>query len=379
MDIEFTQDQRRFRLAVRELLTSEEVRAEVARARAVPDTGEPGLLAAYRLLGARGWLAPNWPPEYGGIGASIVEKAIVTEEMIAAGVPDVTHTLSVDIVGLAIEQFGSPELKARWLPGLAAGEAIGCVLFSEPGTGSDLASLSTRAQRDGAGWRLRGHKLYSLKAHLGDFALCVARTGDSDVRYQDLTVFVLPLDAGGVVIDPLWAMTDEHFGDVTLDGPLVTEADVLGEVGDGWRIAGEILRLERTGIELESKACRAVDAAIAAAPADTGYADRLVALDAQARAGRLLSWRAVGTIADDERDEPLYAMAKWYTSEIAAEAVRLAADLAGPAGALTARDPAATPGVLVEHSYRDGPGFTIASGTSEMMLSIVAADLGLPT
>lgn len=377
MDTKFTAEQQRFRQEVRALLAQEEVRSEVARVRALPATREPGLLAAYRLLGARGWLAPNWPAEYGGIGATMVEKAIVTEEMIAMGVPDVTHTLSIDIVGLAVYQFGSPKLKAQWLPSLAAGETIGCVLFSEPDTGSDLASLTTRAERDGAGWRLYGRKRYGLKTLVGDFALCLARTEEREVRYQGLTVFVVPLDTAGIVVEPVWAMTDEHFGDVTLNGPLVTEADVLGEVGDGWRIANEVLRLERTGIELEAKACRAVGATIATATEDTCYAERLVALDAEAQAGRLLSWRAVGMLVDDVRDDVLSAMAKWYTSETAAEAARLAAELAGPAGALSVRDPAAPLGTLVEHSYRDAPGFTIASGTSEMMLSIIATALGL--
>jgi alkylation response protein AidB-like acyl-CoA dehydrogenase len=379
VDLSLPPAQERFRQDVRALLGQEAVRAEVARVRRLPATEEPGLLDTYRLLGERGWLAPNWPAEYGGIGATVVEKAIVTEEMIAAGVPDVAHTLSIDIVGLAVYLHGTPEQKARWLPGLAAGESLGCVLFSEPSTGSDLGSVATRAEPDGDGWRLRGRKIYSLKAHLGDFALCVARTGESEVRYGGLTVFIVPLDTPGIVATPLWTMADEHFGDLTLDGPVVTEADVLGEVGDGWLVAGEVLRLERTGIELEAKARRAVDAMLATAPDDTAYADRLVALDAEARAGQLLSWRAVGTIADDVRDEPLYAMSKWHTSETARAAAVLATELAGMAGALSIRDESAA-GSLVEHSYRDGPGFTIASGTSEMMLSVIASTaLGLPT
>ena len=130
---------------------------------------------------------------------------------------------------------------------------------------------------------------------------------------------------------------------------------------------------------MEAKACRTMDAALSDAPADSGHADRLVALDAEARAGRLLSWRAIGSLVDGTPDEALYAMAKWHTSETAAEAARLAAELGGLAGALSPRDPAAPAGSLVEHGYRDAPGFTIASGTSEMMLSIVATTLGLPT
>jgi alkylation response protein AidB-like acyl-CoA dehydrogenase len=385
VDLRFTPEQELFRQDVRELLRRDAVQAEAEHARRLPPGREPGQLEVYRELGKRGWLAPNWPVEYGGLGRTIVEKVIVTEELIAHGIPDVVHTLSIDIVGYTLYLHGSAEQKQRWLPRLAAGDSVGCVLFTEPDTGSDLSALATRAEPEGSGWRLHGRKTYSLKAHLADFGLCAARTTDSPVRYHGLSVFVVPMDTPGVVVEPLWTMAGERFGDVVLNGPLMTGADVLGELDDGWRIVGDLLRVERTGIEFEARSRRTVRTMLAALPGgaagvDVAYADRLVELDALARAGRLLAWRAVGSLAGGRPDEILCAMAKWHTSETARLAAVLSTEVCGLGAALSARDPDAPPGGLLESDYRDAPGHTLASGSSEMMLSLIASGaLGLPT
>jgi alkylation response protein AidB-like acyl-CoA dehydrogenase len=385
MDLRLSPEQRDFRAGLRELLSQPAVRAEARQARLLPAGQEPGLLEVYRQLGKRGWLAVNWPVEYGGLGGTLADKAILTEELIAYGIPDVVHTLSIDIVGLALHEYGTVAQKRRWLPRLAGGDGIGCVLFSEPDTGSDLAALTTRAERDGSGWRLRGRKVYGLKSWLADFGLCAARTSDSPVRYHGLTVFVLPMDTPGVVAEPLWTMAEEHFGDITLDGPLMTPADVLGEVDDGWRVINGLLRLERTGIEWEAKARRMVDTMLAVQPADAAdrtdpaYAARLVELDAEVKASRLLAWRAVNSLTEALPDQARYAMAKWHTSETARSAAQLSAEVCGLGATLSARDPDAPAGGLLEADYRDAPGYTLASGTSEVMLSLIASALGLPT
>lgn len=384
MDLRLTPDQEQFRQEVCDLFCEESVQAEAARAYRLPPDEEPGLLEVYRRLGERGWNAVNWPVEYGGLGQTLVEKAIVTEEMIAHGVPYVLHTLSIDIVGLALHMYGTPDQKQRWLPRLASGEGGACVLFSEPGVGSDLSALATRAESDGDGWRLHGRKIYAQKAHFADFALCAARTTDSGVKYQGITVFIVPLPTPGVVMEPLWSMADEQFNSVTLTGPIMTAADVLGTVDEGWNVIGQVLALERTGIELESKGQGLLDALVARALADGtlagSYGERLVELDAQVRAGRLLSWRALGGLADGALDEVLCAMAKWHTSETARSVAALSTEVCGLAAALSARDEDALPGWPIESGYRDAPGFTLGSGTSEIMLSLVAsAALGLPS
>jgi alkylation response protein AidB-like acyl-CoA dehydrogenase len=187
MDLALSADQQEFQQAVCRLLCEESVRTEVAGLRRLPPGQEPGLLQVYRRLGERGWLAPNWPVEYGGLGTGIVEKAILTEQLIRHGVPDVVHTLSVDIVGLAVQLLGTADQQRQWLPRLASGSTAGCVLLSEPEIGSDLSGLTSRAEPDGDGWRLYGRKIYNLKSQLADLALCAVRTTDSAVRFHGLT------------------------------------------------------------------------------------------------------------------------------------------------------------------------------------------------
>ncbi|WP_432841891.1 acyl-CoA dehydrogenase family protein [Dactylosporangium sp. CA-092794] len=380
-----TDEQEKFRAQVCDLLCEAPVRAEVARARRVPLEQEPGLLDLHRRLGERGWLAPNWPPEYGGLGATIVEQAILSEELIRHWVPDNVHTLGIDIVGLALHLFGTGEQKARLLPGLARGETTASVLFSEPEIGSDLASLTTRAEPDGDGWRLYGRKVYSMKTHLSDFALCAARTSSGPVSYHGITLFVVPLRSVGVGIEPLWNLTEERFDDVTLGGIRVTRADVLGEVDDGWQVVNQVLPLERTGIDSAAKAARLLDALLRHARetgrlSDPAYAHRLLDLDARVRAARLLAWRCVLNLRDGKPDEVHSASAKWYTTEVAKELSGLALEVAGLDGALDARDEAAVAGGVFDAAYREAPGLTLAAGTSEIMLYFVGTSgLGLPS
>lgn len=378
-----TPEQRAYRDTVRALLDTDEVRAETASVRSRPGT-EGGLLDLYRRLGERGLLAPNWPVEYGGSGGGIAEKAILTEELIAHGVPDIAHTLSVDIVGQAVLSYGTERQKARLLPPIARGESIAGVLFSEPGAGSDLSALRTRAERDGDGWRLFGTKVYSAKTHLGDFALCAARTTESEVRFHGVTVFLVPLKSVGVSVEPLWNIGDERFNHVTLSGIRVTAEDVLGTVDDGWHLIGEVLGLERTGIEFQAKARHWLDTVLALAE-DPGGAgdDRLVALDAEVRAARLLAWRCVDRLRAGGHDEVHSAMAKYAAGETARRVALSAAEFCGPGVLLSGDDEeaygTASGTAVLEAAAREAPGLTLASGTSEVMLTLIAATgLGLP-
>ncbi|MEV8516355.1 acyl-CoA dehydrogenase family protein [Dactylosporangium sp. NPDC051484] len=383
--IELTGEQEKFRAEVCELLCEDSVRVAVARSRRMPYGQETGLLDVHRRLGERGWLAVNWPPEYGGLGATLVEKAILTEELILHGVPDTVHTLGIDIVGLALHLFGTEEQRRRLLPGLARGETTASVLFSEPAIGSDLASLTTRAEPDGDGWRLYGRKRYSMKTHQSDFALCAARTSSGPVAFHGITLFIVPLRSVGVSIDPLWNLSDERFDDVTLSGIRVNRADVLGEVDDGWQVINRILPLERTGIDSAAKAARLLDALLRHAAttgrlAEPAYAQRLLDLDARVRAARLLAWRCVLNLRDGRPDEVHSATAKWYSSEVAKELSGLALEVTGLDGVLDARDAAAVADGVFDAAYREAPGLTLAAGTSEIMLYFVGTSgLGLPS
>ena len=380
-----TSEQEKFRIQVRELLSEESVRAEIAASRRIPPGQDRGLLDIHRRLGELGWLAVNWSPEYGGLGGTIVEKAILTEELIRHGVPDSVHVLGIDIAGLALDLIGTDEQKRRLLPGLARGETTASILFSEPATGSDLGSLTTRAEADGDGWRLYGRKVYSVTAHYSDFALCAARTSASAVAYHGITLFIVPLKSMGVTIEPMWNLTEERFDEVILDGIRVSQADVLGEVDDGWQVINQVMPLERTGVDTAAKACRLLDALLRDAVKtgrleDAAYAHRLLDLDARVAAARLLAWRCVMNLRDGNPDEVQSATAKWYATEVAKELSGLAMEVAGLPGVLDARDKAAVSDGMFDAAYREAPGLTLAGGTSEIMLYFIASSgLGLPS
>ncbi|MEU3958190.1 acyl-CoA dehydrogenase family protein, partial [Streptomyces achromogenes] len=283
----------------------------------------------------------------------------------------------------ALLMYGTDDQKERLLPRIARGEGAASILFSEPGVGSDLAALETRAERDGDGWRLRGRKVYSMKSHLADFALCAARTGESDVKYHGITLFVVPLKTPGVLVDPLWNLGDERFGDITLAGVRVTADDIVGEVDGGWEVINHVLGLERTGVEFEAKATRWFDVLLRHA-ADTGllehpvHGPRLVELEGWVRAARLLSWRSVGELAEGRSDEVHNAMAKLLTSEVSKEVAHTALDLTGLPGVLDRHDGRAALHGIGEAAYREAAGLTLASGTSEVMLALIASTgLGL--
>jgi alkylation response protein AidB-like acyl-CoA dehydrogenase len=367
-----------FRAQVREFLASGPVTASVQRLRRHGE--EAGALDVYRWLGERGWLAPSWPAEFGGLGRGEVEAAIVTEEMALAGVPDDVHVLGVDIVGRFLLGVGTPEQQKRLLPPIARGECVAAVLFTEPDGGSDLARLTSRAEPDGDGWRLSGTKIYSQKSQFADVALAAVRTADGPVPFDGITLFLVPMRSAGVSLRPVPNLTNDLFFEVTIDGLRLGPEDVVGEVGDGWRLLNEMLVLERTGIDFHGKIRRWLDAAAADAGrfADPLFAARWAELDARLSAGHALAWRIVADLERGRVDPSTAAMAKWYVTEQARDVAQFCLGAHGADGALDAGDPGSPDLGLAGTAARHAPTYRLASGTSEVMLYIVAStELGL--
>lgn len=322
----------------------------------------------HRALGEHGLLAPQWPRHYGGRGATHVAAAVLIEELARHDVPDLLHTLSVQIVGSVLLTCASDELKQRYLPGLASGRLSACVLFSEPHAGSDLAALSTRAERapDGS-FRIQGTKTYSMFAPLADVALCLARTGDGN----ELTLFLVPLDHPGVRIRPFPTLGEDAFHEVCLDGAPVGADSVVGEVGGGWAMLVSTLVFERTGIDYLSRAMRwheeATDRLRAAGrESDLNGANRLaVHLDAAVvLVRRVLTRLETGVLGEAEA-----AVAKWYTTELAAQVAWWSAERQGDRSMLPTADGLSDP---LDIALREAPGLRLSGGTSEMMLETVA-------
>jgi len=198
-------------------------------------------------LAGTGLAVPTWPREYGGLDATPAEVAIVRAELAAFAVPDLyPYLVALELVGPTLLTHGTPEQCGRWLPKIATGEEIWCQLFSEPGAGSDLAGLSARAIPDGDVWRVHGQKVWTSRGAYSRRGLLLARHDASAPKHKGITAFGIDMHTAGVDVRPLRQMNgDAHFTEVFLDDALVPDADRIGAVGEGWRVALTCLSYER--------------------------------------------------------------------------------------------------------------------------------------
>jgi alkylation response protein AidB-like acyl-CoA dehydrogenase len=329
-------------------------------------------------MGERGWLAPDWPPEYGGLGKTRIEAAIVSEELGFNKVPDIVHAVSIIIVGQFLLLAGTEEQKRQYLRPMARGELVSTVLYSEPDTGSDLASLSTRAKPEGDGYCLYGTKIYSQTTEHADYGLVAARTMTGKTKYEGITLFLVPLHAKGVQVRPMWNISDDRFSEVVLDGVWVPRNAILGSLHGGWRLLSAALSLERTGLDFYVKMWHWLDliadhACATGRIAEPWVRQQLATLEAQVEAGRLLAWRTISQLARGEVNDVTAAMSKWYNTEIGRGLVRLGVEMDGMDGLLTRWDGEAPMDGVIEAAYREVPGLTLSAGTSEIMLYLIAA------
>lgn len=204
-----------------------------------------------RDVAARGWVGMSFPRDYGGSEAGIRERQVVLEELVAARAPIGAHFLADRQSGPMIVRFGSPAQKRLILPSIAAGECFFCVGLSEPGAGSDLAAVRTRARRVDGGWRIRGTKLWTSSAHRSHYMMLLCRTRDAGVgRHEGLSQFILDLKSEGVKCRPFANMAGEvDFNEVLLEDVFVPDAMLLGAEGEGWSQVTSELAFERSGPE----------------------------------------------------------------------------------------------------------------------------------
>lgn len=195
-----------------------------------------------------GYAGLTWPQEYGGQGLDERMSSIFSEESAHAGAPERLNTIGEDFAGPTIAHFGTAEQKEKYLRRILTGEDIWCQLFSEPESGSDLASLRTKAVKVDGGWRITGQKIWTSRAQLAAHAILLARTGGGE-RHKGITYFLLPMDAEGVTVRPLEHMLGEaEFNEVFLDEVFVPDSAVVGEVDGGWRVTMGTLAFERVAI-----------------------------------------------------------------------------------------------------------------------------------
>ncbi|OSZ70905.1 hypothetical protein CAP39_08160 [Sphingomonas sp. IBVSS1] len=202
-----------------------------------------------RQLGQRGWLGMTWPKAVGGHEKSALDRLVVIEELLAAGAPVAAHWIADRQTGPLLLKYGTPEQQARHLPAIARGELFACIGMSEPGAGSDLAALSTRARAVDGGWRISGTKLWTTYAHKAQVMLLLCRTGDGQ-RHEGLSQLLVPMDSPGLSIRPIIdLMGEHHFNEVHFDDVFVGADALVGAEGNGWAQVMSELAYERSGPE----------------------------------------------------------------------------------------------------------------------------------
>ncbi|MGE6696237.1 acyl-CoA dehydrogenase family protein [Hyphomonas sp. NPDC076900] len=200
-----------------------------------------------RILHARGWVAPHWPKEYGGPGWSEMQRYIFASECARAGAPGLAP-MGLGMVGPCIIGYGTPEQKAHYLPRILSGEDYWCQGYSEPGSGSDLASLQLRAESDGDDYVLNGTKIWTTHAHHANKMFCLVRTDPDAKQQKGITFLLLDMNTPGIQVDPIITLAGEHeLNQVFFDDVRVPKSGRLGEENDGWSVAKYLLEFERSG------------------------------------------------------------------------------------------------------------------------------------
>jgi alkylation response protein AidB-like acyl-CoA dehydrogenase len=339
-----------------------------------------------KLMGEAGLLSLNWPVSVGGLGLSAACRVILLEEMIAAGAPEPLNTNVLGIFAPTLIKFGTVGQCAQFLPGMLNHDAIWCQGFSEPGAGSDLAAIGTRAHADGDDLIVTGQKVWTSYAHLADYCYLLARTTRDSARHAGLSLLMLPMRQEGVVVRPLRniAGTDE-FCEVFLDGARVPVANVVGEAGNGWSIAMYALAQERsvglaqrslklsgefrqvaemTRTERARGNPRATDSFISRAVVDAFVRSTVVSATVR---------RAIQLDSEGADIGPLSSIAKVVWSEGHQAQMDLVSELLGP-DFVTGKPP----GADWYRAAMYARGETIYGGTSQIQRNVLARSLGLP-
>ncbi len=347
----------------------EQVREAVARARGLDPR------AARRVLAPTGHAAPHLPPPY-GLGAGPVQQLVVQEELRAVGA-NVSDLGIATWVVPSLLAYGTDEQKKRFLPPTLRGDLLWCQLFSEPGAGSDLASLRTKAERTEGGWRISGQKVWTSSARSADFGILLARTDPDAPKHRGLTYFLVDMKAtDGIDIRPLKEITGESlFNAVYFDGALLPDDAVVGEVNDGWRVARNTLGNERVHMADQLTFDTGLEALLAQAPRlDDAHRARIGSLTAEAHALGCISLRTTLRQVSGLEPGAGASVRKLVQTLHQQNIADLALELLGPEGAV--REGA---GERAVHGLLMSRCLTIAGGTTQVQLNVVAERiLGLP-
>jgi 3-oxocholest-4-en-26-oyl-CoA dehydrogenase alpha subunit len=378
--IAYTPEQERLRGELREYfagLMTPERRAALASG---GDYGDGGTYReVVRQMGTDGWLTLSWPTQYGGRGASMLEQLIFTDEAAAAGAP--VPFLTINTVGPTIMRFGTEAQKEFFLPRIASGDLHFAIGYSEPGAGTDLASLRTRAVRDGNEWVINGQKMWTSLIQYADYVWLACRTDPDAPKHKGLSMIIVPTTAEGFSYTPVHTMAGPTTSATYYADVRVPLDNVVGEVNKGWPLITNQLNHERVALTSAAPIMTALREVREWAQ-NTKLADgrrvvdqewvqvHLARVHARVQFLRLMNWR----IASGDEVSPADASAtKVFGTEFATEAYRLLTEVIGANGYVRADSPAAVLAGRVERMARSSLILTFGGGTNEVQRDIIAA------
>lgn len=340
----------------------------------------------------KGWLTMAWPTEYGGRGASHIQQTIYREEAAYRGAPGAGGQ-GISMVGPCLMLHGSEAQRQEHLPRIANAESYWAQGFSEPGNGSDLAGLQTRAVRDGDDFVINGQKIWTSGAHYADWIHVLTRTDPEAPKHRGISYFLLDMNTPGIEVRPLINMLGEHgFNEVYFTDVRIPASNMLGEYNRGWYVAATLLDFERSGVQWSATSRKSVELMseyAADQPGrrggatlldDPGIRNGLANLAIESEISRLISYRVVdmqgkGLVPNHEA-----SMSKMFGSELGQRVARFGVNMIGLASQrIDPGDPAAPIAARLGRSYMSTVPSTIAAGTSEIQRNIIATrGLGLP-
>ena len=392
MDFRFSDAEERLREEVRQFL-----REHMPELSAIDRAASIGSLVATeegfeqgkvfnKKLAERGWIAPAWPKEYGGMGASIYEQMVFSEEFGYAGPPDSgTRTFGVSLLGPTLIVHGTEEQKREHLRGITDADVIWCQGFSEPGAGSDLAALQTRAVRDGDEYVISGSKIWTSHAHHAERIFFLARTNPDAPKHKGITFFLADMDSPGITVRPLTHIGNRHhFNEVFFDDVRVPKENVVGEENRGWYVAMTLLDFERSGIEGFSGQRRSLDLItqrLVDGPTRLREKHRLGLADLVIAnyVGRYMSYRIGDMQAKGQMPSHEGSAVKVFQSELMQRIANFGVRVLGLWGLLRPEERLAPLQGQLSEAYLSASAASVYAGSNEIQRTIIATrGLGLP-
>ncbi len=346
-----------------------------------------------RKLHAAGWAGISWPKEFGGRGATMIEQAIFTGEAAAQEAPSPANVLGLAMGGPVVIAHGTDAQKQRYLEPILTGEEIWCQGFSEPESGSDLASLKTRAVKDGDEWVVTGQKVWTTFAQYAKWCMLVARTDPDAPKHKGLTYFLMDMEQEGVEAKPLVQITGEgEFNEVFINEARIPDENIVGQVGEGWTVAITTLMNERAGLafgaiaaihntlgRLAQLAQEVREEGGASASEDAYFRQRIAQLFIEAETMRLNAYRGLTKTMESGIPGPEGSLGKWQWADINQGVTELALEIEGAWAVLGRGSEGAVANGAWQYNFLRSRANSIEGGTTDILKNIIAERvLGLP-